>query len=70
MANEDKIRILDEQPVLGDSGMLFVRTFAGPAAATKPKQGLANGSLYIKTDAGPGEVAFYDESTTKWSDEE
>lgn len=70
MANESKIRVLDEQPVLGDDGsILFIRIYAGPAGATKPTTGLANGSMYIYTDTTPGTVAWYDEVTGTWSDE-
>lgn len=69
MANENKIRVLEEQPVMGDSGLLFIRAFAGPSGATKPTAGLANGSLYIKTDVNPIQVAFFDEVTGTWSDE-
>ena len=70
MANEDKIRILDEQLVAGPSGPKYIRTFAGPSGATKPKADLANGSFYIKTDAKPLKVESFDEVTNKWSDEE
>lgn len=69
MANEDKIRIINEQLVAGTAGPLFIRTFAGPEGATKPTENLANGSLYIKTDSSPaGAVAWWDEATGKWSD--
>ena len=70
MANENKIRILDEQPVMGDSGLLYIRVYAGPSGATKPKADLANGSFYIKTDTKPLEVVHFDEVTGKWSDED
>lgn len=70
MANESKIRVLDEQPVMGEDGLLYIRIFAGPAGATKQKTGLANGSMYIYTDTTPGYVAWFDEVTGTWSDEE
>ena len=70
MANEDKISIIDEQPVIRSLGMKYVRVYAGPSAATKPKDNLANGSLYIKTDATPVSAVWYDEVTDKWGDEE
>ena len=71
MANESKIRILDEQPVMGDDGNLrYIRVYAGPSGATKPKDNLANGSIYIETDASPVTAVWYDEVTDKWGDEE
>jgi len=70
MANEDKIRIMDEQMVAGDNGPKFMRTYAGPSDATKPKDNLANGSFYIKTDTNPVQVVHFDEVAQKWSDEE
>ena len=70
MANEDKIRVLEEIPVMGSSGLKYARTYAGPSDATKPTADLANGSFYIKTDAKPLDVATFDEVSEKWSDEE
>ena len=69
MANENKIRILYEQPVKGDSGLLYIRIFAGPAGATKPTADLANGSMYIETD-NDGKGVFFDEVTGTWPEEE
>lgn len=70
MANEDKISLIDEQPVMRSLGMKYVRVYAGPSDATKPKDNLANGSIYIKTDVSPVESVWYDEVTNKWGDEE
>ena len=72
MPNENKIRLLDEQPVMdAETGVLkYIRVYAGPAGATHPKTGLANGSMYIHTDTTPGTVGWYDEVTDTWSDEE
>ena len=67
MANEDKITLLDEMPVIRDGITKFARTYAGPSDATKPKDNLANGSFYIKTDIM--ELTTFDEVTNKWSDE-
>ena len=69
MANESKIRILYEQPVMGDSGLLYIRIFAGPAGATKPTADLANGSMYIETDNN-GNTVYFDEVTESWPSEE
>jgi hypothetical protein len=70
MANEDKISIIDEQPVMRSLGIKYVRVYAGPSDATKPKDNLANGSIYIKTDVSPVESVWFDEVTDKWGDEE
>lgn len=69
MANESKIRLLYEQPVMGDSGLLYIRIYAGPAGATKPTADLANGSMYIETD-NDGKGVFFDEVTGTWPAEE
>ena len=69
MANENKIRILYEQPVMGDSGLLYIRIFAGPVGATKPTADLANGSMYIETDNN-GNTVYFDEVADAWPSEE
>lgn len=69
MANESKIRVLYEQPVMGDSGLLYIRVYAGPSGATKPTANLANGSMYIETD-NDGKTVYFDEVTSSWPVEE
>jgi hypothetical protein len=69
MANESKIRVLYEQPVMGDSGLLYIRVYAGPSGATKPTADLANGSMYIETDNN-GNTVYFDEVSGTWPAEE
>jgi hypothetical protein len=69
MANENKIRVLYEQPVMGNNGLLYIRIFAGPSGATKPTAELANGSMYIETDNN-GKAVYFDEVTGEWPVEE
>lgn len=69
ISNEDKISIIDEQPVMRSHGMKYVRVYAGPSDATKPKDNLANGSVYIKTDVSPVSAVWFDEVNDKWGDE-
>lgn len=59
MANEEKIRILDEQPVENAGSLLHIRTLAGSSDASKPTSLLANGSIFIETDTG--KVFIFDE---------
>ncbi len=59
MANEEKIRILDEQPAENAGSLLYIRTLAGSSDASKPTSLLANGSVYIETDTG--KVFIFDE---------
>lgn len=70
MANEDKISLIDEQPVMRSTGIKYVRLYAGPSDATKPKDNLANGSVYIKSDVSPVASVWFDEVANKWGDEE
>lgn len=69
MANEDKITIIDEQPVMRSTGIKYARVFVGPSGATKPKDNLANGSVYIKSDVSPVASVWFNEVTNKWGDE-
>lgn len=69
MANESKIRLLYEQPVMTDNGLRYIRVYAGPSGATKPTADLANGSMYIETD-NAGNTVFFDEVTDAWPEEE
>jgi hypothetical protein len=65
MANEQKIRVLSDMPVMNETGnLLHVQDLAGPASASKPTEGLANGSVFIETDTG--KLYIYDE-TAGWS---
>jgi hypothetical protein len=60
MANEDKIRVISDLPVLsGPSTILHVQLLSGPSEANKPTDGIANGSLYLETDTGL--ISVYDE---------
>ena len=59
MANEEKIRILDEQPAENAGSLLYIRTLAGSSDASKPTSLLANGSIFIETDTG--KVFIFDE---------
>ena len=59
MANEEKIRILDEQPAENAGSLLYIRTLAGSSDASKPTSMLANGSVFIETDTG--KVFIFDE---------
>ncbi len=59
MANEEKIRILDEQPAENAGSLLYIRTLAGSSDASKPTSLLANGSVFIETDTG--KVYIFDE---------
>lgn len=59
MANEEKIRILDEQPAENAGSLLYIRTLAGSSDASKPTSTLANGSVFIETDTG--KVYIFDE---------
>lgn len=59
MANEEKIRILDEQPAENAGSLLYIRTLAGSSDASKPTSQLANGSVFIETDTG--KVFIFDE---------
>ena len=54
---------------MGDSGLLYIRIFAGPAGATKPTADLANGSMYIETDNN-GNTVYFDEVAGDWPSEE
>lgn len=69
MANESKIRVLYEQPVIGEGGLLYIRIYAGPSGATKPTADLANGSMYIETDNN-GNAVYFDEVAGDWPSEE
>lgn len=59
MANEEKIRILDEQPAENAGSLLYIRTLAGSSDASKPTSQLANGSVFIESDTG--KVFIFDE---------
>lgn len=59
MANEEKIRILDEQPVENAGSLLYIRTLAGSSDASKPTSLMANGSVFMETDTG--KVFIFDE---------
>ena len=53
MANEEKIRVISDLPVLsGPSTILHVQLLSGPSDATKPTDGLANGSVFQESDTG------------------
>ena len=54
---------------MGDSGLLYIRVYAGPSGATKPTADLANGSMYIETDNN-GNTVYFDEVSGAWPAEE
>ena len=65
MANEDKIRVIEDQPVKGASGILHISDFAGPSGASKPTSGVANGSTFMETDTG--DIYIFDETSVAWT---
>ena len=55
-----KIRVISDILTTDDSGnILHIQELAGPSGASKPTDGMANGSLFLETDTGL--ISVYDE---------